>query len=142
MIGNLVAQVELPGAAVPVDGGVADAGQEVGPEGEVPVDQPRQGGEDLGEALGHGVLGVGGADGGGAGDAPGGVVVPEVERPEGAAVPLARPQYQLAVAGQRGAGEIGSQRSLRQCQWFGPESPRGNVALDTSGHDPLLSSRD
>jgi hypothetical protein len=75
---------------VPVDGGVAHAGQQIRPEGQVPVDDPGQGGEDLGEALGDSVLGVGRGAGGGAGHPPGGVVVAEVERPEGAAVALAR----------------------------------------------------
>jgi hypothetical protein len=99
---------------VPVDGGVPDAGQQVGPEGELPVDHPGQGGEHLGEALGHGVLGVGRRAGGGAGHPPGGVVVSEVERPERAAVPLARLQHQLAVAEQRGTGEIGGSRGVAQ----------------------------
>jgi hypothetical protein len=114
LFGDVVAQIELLGAAVAVDGGVAHAGQQVGPEGQLPVDHPRQGGEDLGEALGHGVLGVGRRAGGGAGHAPGGVVVAEVERPEGTAVPLARLQHQLAVTQQRGAGEIGGSRGVAQ----------------------------
>ena len=38
----------------------------------------------------------------------------EVERPEGAAVTLARPKHELAVAEQRRAREIGSQGGVGQ----------------------------
>jgi len=123
-VGKLAAKVELLLPPVPVDGGITDAGEQIGAEGELPVDHPGQGGENLGEAFGHRVFGVGGGLCRRARHPPGRVVVAQVERPERPSVPSARPNHQLAIAQERRAGEIGGRWGLAQRQPFRQRSER------------------
>ena len=109
----------------PVGGGVAHAGQEVGTEGDLAPGHPGQGGEDPGEALGHGVFGVGRRRGTHAGDLASGVPVPEVQGAERAPVTLAGPIEELFLADLGGVSQVDEAQGVAHGVPSSPRNARG-----------------
>ena len=122
---QLLPEVDAPFPPEPVGGGVADAGQQVGTEGDLAPGHPGQGGEDPGEALGHGVFGVGRRRGAHARHLAGGVPVAQVQRPERTPITRPGPVEELVLADQGGVGQIDEAQGVAHGVPSSPRNARG-----------------
>jgi len=119
------AQVDPPLPPQPVGGGVADTGQQVGTEGDLSPHHPGQGGEDAGEALGHGVFGVGRRRSAHARHLAGGVTVAQVQRPERTPITFPGPVEELVLADEGGVGQINEAQGVAHGVPSSPRNARG-----------------